>query len=239
VSREEVVEMARGQVTGLEGRRTVVAGIRQALMSGDMAPGQRLIEQELAETFNATRSSVREALQDLAAEDLVELIPRRGARVRIVSIEEAIQITECRTSLESLCARRAAELATAEQKDELRGIGDRMREAVAQGDLDTYSALNRQLHETIVELSGQEVAGRLLERLNGQMVRYQFRLALRPGRPTQSLPQHLAIIDAIMAGNAAAAESAVRTHLESVIEELRATRTRDTHESLDAQIQQA
>lgn len=231
--------MAHAQVTGLEGRRAVSAGIRQALMAGDMVPGQRLIEQELAETFHATRSSVREALQDLAAEDLVELIPRRGARVRVVSIEEAIQITECRTSLESLCARRAAELATAEQRGELRDIGDRMREAVAEGALHTYSALNRQLHEVVVELSGQQVASRLLERLNGQMVRYQFRLALRPGRPTQSLPQHLAIIEAIVGGDATAAESAVRAHLESVIEELRVTRTRDTHESLDTQMQEA
>ncbi|MDT0265935.1 GntR family transcriptional regulator [Streptomyces sp. DSM 44915] len=215
--------MAENRVTGQEGRRVVSAGIRRALSAGDMVPGQRLVEQELSDTFHATRSSVREALQDLAAEGLVELVPRRGARVRVVSVEEAIQITECRATLEGLCARRAAELATPEERAELRAIGARMREAVAEGDLDGYSALNRQLHDFVARVSGQQVAQGLLERLNGQMVRFQFRLAMRPGRPSRSLPQHLAIIEAVDAADPDAAEAAARAHLDSVILELRAT----------------
>ncbi|MGI5509146.1 GntR family transcriptional regulator [Streptomyces sp. CA-106131] len=215
--------MAGNRVTGQEGRRLVSTAIRQALSAGDLAPGQRLVEQELSETLNATRNCVREALQDLAAEGLVELVPRRGARVRVISVEEAIQITECRAALEALCARRAAEHAAAEQLESLRDLGTRMREAVAQGDLNAYSALNGQLHNWIAEMSGQKVAAGLLDRLKGQMVRYQFRLALRPGRPFKSLPQHLALIEAIVAGDAAASEAAARAHLDSVINELRAT----------------
>ncbi|MFE3824673.1 GntR family transcriptional regulator [Streptomyces sp. NPDC059092] len=215
--------MAQKQVTGQAGRSVVGTGIRAALATGDMVPGQRLIEQELSETFGATRSSVREALQDLAAEGLVELIPRRGARVRVIPVEEAVQITECRASLEGLCARRAAERATPRHHERLLEIGAAMRAAVAGGELDTYSGLNRRLHDLVAEVSGQDVAKTLLERLNGQMVRYQFRLALRPGRPSRSLPQHLAIIDAIVAGDPEAAEAAARAHLDSVIEELGAT----------------
>jgi DNA-binding GntR family transcriptional regulator len=208
-------------VAGQVGRRVVSTAIRQALSSGDMVPGQRLVEQELADLLNATRSAVREALQDLAADGLVELVPRRGARVRIVSVEEAMQIAECRAALEGLCARRAAELASADDRRRLREIGDRMRRAVADGNLDTYSALNRELHASIARMSGQAVAAGLLDRLKGQMVRYQFRLALRPGRPTQSLPEHLAIIEAVVAGDGSAAEAAARAHLDSVIAELR------------------
>lgn len=215
--------MAQNRATGQAGRSAVFQGVRQALAAGDMVPGQRLVEQELSETFQVTRSSVREALQELAAEGLVELIPRRGARVRVISVEDAVQITECRAALEGLCARRAAGLATAEHHATLREIGAAMREAVANGELEMYSALNRRLHDLVAEMSGQHVAGSLLERLNGQMVRYQFRLALRPGRPTQSLPQHLSIIDAIVAGDPRAAEAAARAHLDSVIEQLRAT----------------
>ncbi|MFJ8002443.1 GntR family transcriptional regulator [Streptomyces sp. NPDC096310] len=226
--------MAQKQVTGQAGRSAVGAGIRAALATGDMVPGQRLIEQELSETFGATRSSVREALQDLAAEGLVELIPRRGARVRVIPVEEAVQITECRASLEGLCARRAAERATTAHHERLLEIGAGMRAAVAGGELDTYSGLNRRLHDLVAEVSGQDVAKTLLERLNGQMVRYQFRLALRPGRPTRSLPQHLAIIDAIVAGDPEAAEAAARAHLDSVIEELGATPDRGREESRTA-----
>lgn len=215
--------MGENRVTGQEGRRLVSTAIRQALSAGDLVPGQRLVEQELSESLRATRNCVREALQDLAAEGLVELVPRRGARVRIVSVDEAIQITECRAALEALCARRAAQYATTGQRADLREIGVRMREAVAQGDLGVYSALNSRLHDRIAELSGQQVAAGLLDRLKGQMVRYQFRLALRPGRPSKSLPQHLAIIDAIAEGDAAASEAAARAHLDSVIQELGAS----------------
>ncbi|MFC9122793.1 GntR family transcriptional regulator [Streptomyces sp. NPDC057067] len=211
------------QVTGRTGRSAVSSGIREALAAGDMVPGQRLVEQELSEVFRATRSSVREALQDLAAEGLVELIPRRGARVRVISVEEAIQITECRALLEGLCARRAAQYAADEVRRELKEIGSAMTRAVEDGDPDAYSVLNRRLHECVGEVSDQKVAQALLERMNGQMVRYQFRLALRPGRPAQSLPQHLAIIEAVVAGDPDAAEAAARAHVESVVEALRET----------------
>lgn len=215
--------MAQNQVTGREGRSAVCAGIRRALAVGDMVPGQRLVEQELSETFQVTRSAVREGLQDLAADGLVELVPRRGARVRVISVDEAVLITECRAALEAVCARRAAERATDADRVTLKEIGEEMRRAVADGERDAYSALNRRLHDFITEVSGQQVAQTLLDRLNGQMVRYQFRLALRPGRPAQSLPQHLAIIDAIVAGDPPGAEAAARTHVDSVIEMLRAT----------------
>lgn len=234
---DKAVGVAQNRATGQTGRSAVGAAIRQALRAGDIVPGQRLVEQELADVCHVTRSAVREALQDLAAEGLVELVPHRGARVRVISVEEAVLITECRVSLESLCARRAAELATAEQRDALRALGDRMTRAVADGELDTYSALNRQLHDYVAQVSGQTVAQGLLDRLNGQMVRFQFRLALRPGRPAQSLPQHLAIIEAIVAGDTTAAEDAVRCHLESVLHELRATTARGPLEAVgpDAQ----
>jgi DNA-binding GntR family transcriptional regulator len=210
-------------MSGQAGRSAVQLGIRQALVKGDMVPGQRLVEQELSETFHVSRSSVREALQELAAEGLVELIPHRGARVRVISVEDAVQITECRAALEALCARRAATRATEEDRATLQEIGAGMREAVDRGELDAYSALNRRLHELIARISGQEVAESLLDRLNAQMVRYQFRLASRPGRPAQSLPQHLAIIDAVVAADPAAAEQAAHAHLDSVIEQLLAT----------------
>jgi DNA-binding GntR family transcriptional regulator len=92
-----------------------------------------------------------------------------------------------------------------------------MERSVADGEPLKYSALNHELHRLIRELAGQPVATTLLERLNGQLVRHQFQLSLRPGRPQQSLPQHLAIIDAIAGRRPAEAEEATRHHLRSVI----------------------
>jgi DNA-binding GntR family transcriptional regulator len=182
-----------------------------------MAPGQRLVEEELAGTLGVTRASLRAALFDLTAEGLVERIPNRGARVRTISVDEAVAIIECRMVLEGLCAAKAAERVTEPEAARLRQLGADMERSVADGEPLKYSALNHELHRLIRELAGQPVATTLLERLNGQLVRHQFQLSLRPGRPQQSLPQHLAIIDAIAGRRPAEAEEATRHHLRSVI----------------------
>ncbi|OON79651.1 GntR family transcriptional regulator [Streptomyces tsukubensis] len=221
--------MTSTQIRGAAARLHVSTHIRRALWAGDLLPGQRLVVQDLADQLGVTRSSVREALFDLAADDLVETVPNRGASIRVVSVDEAIQITECRSALERLCARKAAEHATEAQRAELTEIGERLRAAVAEEDFHTYSALNRELHDLVIEFSGQAVVKRQLERLNVQMVRFQFRLALRSGRPQESLPQLLAIIDAVTAGDSAAADAAAEAQLASVIDQLRMTETLPPH----------
>ena len=208
---------------GEPGRQFAAARLRQAILAGDMAPGQRLVEQELAGTLAVTRACLRTALFDLAAEGLVERIPNRGARVRAVTLDEAIAITECRMALEGLCAAKAAERITEPQAGRLRQLGDEMERSVADGEPLKYSALNHELHRLIREISAQTVAAGLLERLNGQLVRHRFQLALRPGRPQASLPEHLAMISAITARRPAEAEEAARRHLSSVITALRDT----------------
>ena len=182
-----------------------------------MAPGQRLVEEELAGMLAVTRASLRTALFDLTAEGLVERIPNRGARVRAITIDEAVAITECRMALEGLCAAKAAERVSEAQAGQLRLLGAELERSVADGELLKYSALNAELHRLVREISGQTVAAALLERLNGQLVRHQFRLSLRPGRPHVSLPEHLAIIAAIAGRRPAEAEEAARRHLRSVI----------------------
>src|SRR5699024_3839624 len=116
--------------------------LRQDIVAGNLVPHQRLIEADVAAEHEASRGEVRLALNELITEGLVERIPNRGARVRKVSLEEAIEITEVRGAVESLCARKAAERLTEEQADELRKIGDAMRRAVERGARDEYSSLN-------------------------------------------------------------------------------------------------
>jgi DNA-binding GntR family transcriptional regulator len=208
---------AQEAVTGEPGRRLAGEQLRQAILAGDMAPGQRLVEEELAGVLGVTRASVRAALFDLAAEGLVERIPNRGARVRVITVDEAVAITECRMALEGLCAAKAAERVSERQAARLRLLGEEMERSVAEGEPLKYSALNNELHGLIREISGQTVAAGLLERLNGQLVRHKYQLSLRPGRPQASLPEHLAIISAIAGRRPAEAEEAARRHLGSVI----------------------
>jgi DNA-binding GntR family transcriptional regulator len=207
--------------SGEQAKQHALAQLRQAILRGEMAPAQRLVENELAEQFGVTRASVRAALIDLAAEGLVERIPNRGSRVRLVTVEEAVAITECRMVLEGLCAAKAAVEATDDQLTELADLGTAMSKAVADGEPMTYSGLNQELHARIQQFSGQQVAVELLDRLNAQLVRHHFQLALRPGRPQQSVNEHLAMIEAIRARDPRAADAAARAHLASVIDALR------------------
>lgn len=201
--------------------------LRQAILSGDLAPGQRLVEEELAGTLGVTRQSLRAALLDLTADGLVERIPNRGARVRVVTTEEAVAITECRMALEALCAAKAAERVTDEQAARLRELAEELKRSVAEGNPLKYSELNRELHRLVGVISGQAVAVGLLERLHAQLVRHQFQLALRPGRPEVSLPEHLAIAHAVAGRRPVDADRAVRAHLASVIEALRVENASD------------
>lgn len=210
-------------LSGEKGKQVAYDAIRGAITRGDLVPAQRLVELELAEQYAVTRGSVRAALFDLSADGLVERVPNRGSRVRVVPIEEAVAITEVRMMLEGLCAAKAAERATAEEAAELCELGVQMRSAVERGDPIRYSQLNTELHSRVRELGHQPVAVDVLNRLNAQLVRHRFRLSQRDGRPRQSLGEHLEIIEAIASHDPERATRAVHAHLESVIEALRAT----------------
>ena len=199
----------------------VTDALREAILRGDYVAGQRLVETDLCERFGATRFTVRTALQALAAQGLVEVLRNRGARVRTVTIEEAIEITEVRRALEGLCAARAASRATEQDKARLQGIVTEMKAAWKGGELLRYSELNAELHGAVRSIAHHETSARIIEQLRGQIVRHQFRLALVPGRPAVSLPQHEAIVAAIAAGDPQAAERAMHEHIDSVIDALR------------------
>jgi DNA-binding GntR family transcriptional regulator len=214
--------MAATENVPSDARLAVAAAIRTAILQGEYAPAQRLIEADLCERFGTSRFIVRAALQELAAQGLVEFQRNRGARVREVSLAEAIEITEVRQLLEGLGAARAATRITKAEAATLRGIVDDMHAAVAGSELLRYSELNGRLHAAIRDIAAHETSARLLRQLRDQTVRHQFSLSLVPGRPAVSLPQHEAIVAAVTARDPAAAERAMRDHLQSVIGALQA-----------------
>jgi DNA-binding GntR family transcriptional regulator len=202
-------------------RRQVADALRGAILRGEFLPGERLVEAQLMTRFAASRFNVRSALQDLSAEGLVEVQRNRGAQVRKVSLDEAVEITEVRMVVEGLIAGRAAERVTPAQASELDETGLLMRRAVESGEYRRYSDLNQQLHASIRRIAGHHTADRIVETLRGQLIRHQFVLSLLPGRPQLSLPQHERIISAIRDRDSKAAESAMREHIASVIDALR------------------
>ena len=205
-----------------DSKPAVTEALRAAILNGEYAPKQRLVEIDLCERFSTSRFILRAALQELSAQGLVEFQRNRGARVREVSLEEAIEITEVRILLEGHLAARAAERASRTDVAMLRGLVKDMRTAVGKSELLAYSDLNARLHASIRDIAAHETASRLLRQLRDQTVRHQFTLSLVPGRPAVSLPQHEAIVIAVTARDPVAAEHAMHDHLQSVIWALQA-----------------
>jgi DNA-binding GntR family transcriptional regulator len=191
------------------------------IVAGELSPGERLVEEELAERLGESRGAVRAALLRLDHDGMVVRERNRGARVRRVTLQEAVEVLEARAALESLAAGYAAVRRTEAELDELRGLTAEMERLRAAGELLAMSERNAAMHRRILEISGHDVARDICSRLNSQIVRFQFRTVLAPGRSPKSLAEHQAIVEAIAAGNRKAAERAMRAHLDNVAQALR------------------
>ncbi|MEP6842588.1 MAG: GntR family transcriptional regulator [Pseudolysinimonas sp.] len=196
--------------------------IRTAIIQGDYSPNQRLVEADLNAEYGASRSVIRTALLKLANDGLVDRLPNRGARVRAVTIDEAVEIFEVRIGLESLCASKAAERITDQQIIEMMALRAELLESAAAGDMNRYSELNWVLDERIRAISQHGAASTILGNVRAQSVRVQFRLAYQFGRAAISAPEHAEIIDAIASRDPEAASAATVRHLLGVIEAVRA-----------------
>lgn len=195
--------------------------LRQAIVSGQLHPNERLVEAAVAERIGAGRTAVRSALVRLDQEGLVVLERNRGARVRHVSDREALEIEEVRAALEGLLAGRAATRVSADDLRELHEVIGEMRERVAEGDSIGYSELNARFHQRIWAAADHPTASKIVGSLKSQAIRFQFQTAMRPGRAERSLREHQEIFTALKAHDAQAAERAMRSHLAEVIDTLR------------------
>ena len=194
--------------------------LRAAIVSGDIAPDARLVEADVSATFGMSRGAVRTALIRLEQDGLVVREPHRGARVRKVSNEEAVEILQARAVLEGLAARQAAERIDEAGKEHLAACLARQRDLLELGDLLGASDANADLHAALLELSGHGTAQRLIEALHAQTVRYQYRTILIPGRSAASVGEHAAIVDAVL-GRPDDADAAMRRHLFNVAQAVR------------------
>ncbi len=190
--------------------------LREAIVRGNIAPEARLVESDISTAFDMSRGAVRTALIRLEQEGLVVREPHRGARVRQVSDDEAVEILQARAVLEGLAVRQTAERIDDEGIARLQACLARQRELLELGDLLGASDANADLHAALLDLSGHGTALRLIRALNSQTVRYQYRTILIPGRPAGSVAEHAAIVKAVAAGNPDEAENAMRSHLFNV-----------------------
>jgi DNA-binding GntR family transcriptional regulator len=204
-----------------EAGNTAYRRLREGIASGQFHPNERLVEATVANRLGVGRTAVRAALVRLDQEGLVTLEPNRGARVRLISDREALEIEEVRATLEGMLARRAAAKATPADLRDLRQVIVEMRQRVEKNDAIGYSDLNARFHQRIWAAAEHATASRLVGSLKSQSIRLQYQTILRPGRTKRSLREHEAIFDALKAHDPDAAEEAMRAHLAEVQETLK------------------
>lgn len=201
------------------------AGLREAILTGRFGPNERLVEADISSEFKMPRAAVRTAFVRLEVEGLLRREPNKGARVRLVTDEEAIQIMHTRAVLEGLLARRAAERITAADAKRLAASARRYRACVEAGDVLGSANANVKLHELVRELAREPIPAQLVEQLNSRITRFQFRTAVIPGRPLATADEHDALAEAIIAGKPERAERLMRKHLTNVAAALQRTTT--------------
>ncbi|MBV9076089.1 MAG: GntR family transcriptional regulator [Methylobacteriaceae bacterium] len=210
---------AGSKADGAPKRVPLADQLRAELATGRFAPGQRLVEADLTERFQASRTRVREALQHLAAEGYVEHLPNRGSRVRRLSRRDVRQIYELREVVEGLAARRAAlGIGDPDLRHGLHALWAEMEMAARTGDVARYLPLNTRLHDRLIRADGSVYLQAAAERLRVPILRLQFEVLMTTPNLQLSHDQHAEILSAIEAGHGEGAEIAMRKHLRSSFE---------------------
>lgn len=197
-------------------RHLVAERVRAAILANEIKPGEWLRQEQLAQKFGVSQTPVREALQDLVSEGVVERIPYRGIRVVEFTLTDLRDLYACRAFMEGLAARYAAQHITPEEIAELRRIVDEMSAVFAQKRWDEYRELNRRFHQIIYTASHHPFLIRLLNQLwtaFPTMMLSNFPGPIRERR-TLNTREHRAIIAALQARASTRAERLVRQHIQ-------------------------
>lgn len=190
--------------------------IQAAIVKGEIAPGSKISEPELARTYGISRGPLREAIHRLEGQKLLVRIPHVGARVVSLSHAELIELYEIRESLEGMACRLAAERMTQAEIDDLRRVLDLHEQDAAfkagvgyyqqEGDFD--------FHYRIIQGSGNQTLSRMLCGELYQLVRmYRLQFSATPNRPRQAFTEHHRILDAIAERDGELAELLMRRHI--------------------------
>ena len=189
----------------------VIEELRQAILSGQLKPGERLVEERLADELGVSRNPVREDIRVLASEGLIEVTARRGASVLSMSEQEARETIEVRALLEGQNARLAARRHDKEVIARIEVVLKKGVEAVAAGRYELLSDLNQQFHSNLAEAGQNRVLGDLLKRLRERTA--MLFSPSDPVRQARTWEEHAGILRAIIDGDERTAATLAVEHV--------------------------
>jgi DNA-binding GntR family transcriptional regulator len=209
----------------------IADALRQAVVEGDLRPGSRINESELAAAYQMSRGPIREALRMLQQEGLVVLRPRRGAFVKVLTPKEARDIYVAKSLIYGHAVRVATEQSRPADLDTLSGYLARMEREAARSKLARYLEASEAFQSTIMTATGNDVLVGIYRGLDRYVHLVRSVTLSQPGRLDVSLAYHRALLEAIRRRDAEAAERLVREHLQRTGVELAATLERMGAES--------
>lgn len=193
-------------------REIVFETLREAIISGVLKPGERLMEVQLAEEMGVSRTPVREAIRKLELENFVVMVPRKGAYVADLSTKDIVDVFEIRAALEALAAGLAAERITDDELEELQQI--LVQNAKSQS-LEEFIAIDTKFHDVLYRASRNERLVQIISNLREQIQRFRSTTLASPGRMKNTLEEHKRIVDAVSERNVQLAQQLAQEHIDN------------------------
>ncbi|WP_152527844.1 GntR family transcriptional regulator [Lutibaculum baratangense] len=194
-------------------RNKIIKSLRHAIETGALRPGTRLVEKDLCQQLNVSRTSLREALRQLQAEGLLVDVNNRGLAVVEISRNDAENVYRIRGLIEGLVVEQFIDNASAEEKDALKADAGRLKAAYQSGRADEIVTIKREFYDRICTGADNQIGFDLLNKLTLLTSGLRRRSVERPARQKQSIKEVEALVAAILAGDKKAAHAAAETHV--------------------------
>lgn len=195
-------------------RDVVFEHLRNSILNGDLKPGERLMEVQLAEQLGVSRTPVREAIRKLELEGLVAMVPRKGAYVADVSVKDVLDVLEVRSVLEGLASYLAAERMTDEEQEELELISYHFKRCVESGDTEGMIEKDMQFHDRILRSTRNNKLIQIAQGLQEQVQRFRITYFSEYNKSNALLTEHQAILEAIANRDALQAQQVSQHHID-------------------------
>lgn len=209
-------------------RDVVFNTLRQAILTGELKPGERLLEIHLANRLGVSRTPIREAIRMLELEGLVTMIPRRGAEVAQITEKSMSDVLEVRRAMDALCAELACERITEEELERLREACERFAQTIKTKDVKKIAQADVELHDIILQATGNSRLIQLVNNLSEQMYRYRFEYIKDLSRHENLVEEHRIIYESLLNRDKIQAAQAARTHIDNqrkaIIQQIRLDR---------------
>lgn len=196
-------------------RDVVFNTLRQGILTGELKPGERLMEIPLAKRLGVSRTPIREAIRMLELEGLVTMVPRKGAEVARISGDDLKDVLEVRKALESLATNLAGKRITESQKNELRIAAEEFENATKTGDATTIAHADVKFHDVILNASGNKRLVQMVNNLAERIYRYRLEYIKDEKNHNSLIEEHALIMKNVLEGNTEEAVKYAEMHIDN------------------------